>query len=148
MRSTPISFKGKEFIASDSIMAVWLHFVIQELDKLESMPLWLQNIHEEWSTQTYFDMGYVDPGLDQVITTEDERNQILLFCEAAMLKLQKYGEFVDADELNAMKTGGEGHVFSKRLPTKWFVRHGDYFIRLLKNELSPDETDARIDMFS
>lgn len=147
MSSTPITYRGKEFTADDGIMAVWLHFVIKEMDKLPHISAWLKETRDEWNVQSTVDLGYVDPGLDQVISTEEQRDLIVSLYDAAMRKLRLYGDYIEADELNAMNTGGEGSFFTERLPTKFFITHGDFFIRLLKNELGPDETDARLDMF-
>ena len=148
MSTTPIKYNSKAFTSDDNIMAVWLHLVIGEIDGMKELPEWLKEIREDWYVQSTVYLGYVNPGLYQVITTLEQRDIIVMLCEGAMQKLLKYGDFIEADELNRMKTCGEGYIFTQRLPTKWFVRHGDYFIRLLKNELRPEETDARIDMYN
>ena len=150
MSRSEISYKGAEFTSHDDVMAVWLHLMVAEIDKLEPLPLWLKEIREEWNIQSTVNLGYVDPGLNRVISTDEQRKLILTICDAAMQVLLKYGEYIEKDELNAMKVGvgGEGSFFTARLPTKWFIRHGDYFIRLLKNELTSEEDDASIDMYN
>jgi hypothetical protein len=50
---------------------------------------------------------------------------------------------IPVDQLNAIMRGGKGTVFTEPVPSAVFEKVGDYFIKLLRGELSPEETDAR-----
>ena len=84
MSRSEISYKGAEFTSHDDVMAFWLHLVVAEIDKMEPLPLWLKDIREEWNIQSTADLGYVDPGLNRVISTDEQRKLILTICDAAM----------------------------------------------------------------
>jgi hypothetical protein len=61
----------------------------------------------------------------------------------AMRRLRGLEPIIPVDQLKAIMRGGKGTVFTESVRSAVFEKVGDYFIRFLRGELSPDETDAR-----
>lgn len=144
MGSTYVEFRGRGFEASDATLEIWLLLLVEEIDSLPSRPRWLQDVREEWYIQATEVFGFgVMPGLDEVVTNEERRDVILDLSSRAMKRLRTYGRVISKDELNAILRGGPDHMFTEDARTEPFVRTGDYFTKLLREELAPEECDAR-----
>lgn len=144
MGSTYVDFQGQGFEASDATLEVWLMLLVDEIDRLESPPEWLKEVRLEWYTQGTEGFGFgVMPGLDQFVTSPESRNVILDLSDKAMRRLRDLGPVIAADQLNAIMRGGKGTVFTGPVPSDVFEKVGTYFIKLLRGELSREETDAR-----
>jgi hypothetical protein len=144
MGSTYVDFHGQGFEASDATLEVWLLLLVDEIDRLENPPQWLKEVREEWYAQGTAGFGFgVMPGLDQFVTGPECRDAILDFSAKAMRRLRGLGPMIPVDQLNAIMRGGKGTVFTEPVSSAVFEKVGDYFVRLLRGELSPEETDAR-----
>jgi hypothetical protein len=144
MGSTYVDFHGQGFEASDATLEVWLLLLVDEIDRLENPPPWLKEIREEWYIQGTAGFGFgVMPGLDQFVTGPECRETIIDLSVRAMRRLRALGPMIPVDQLNAIMRGGKGTVFTEPVPSAVFEKVGDYFIKLLRGELSPEETDAR-----
>lgn len=145
MGSTTVDFRASGYEASDGTLQVWLHFLIAEIDQLPQVSPWLKEVREEWELQSTAGFGSgVMPDLDRFVTTEDQRETILSLSEHALRALEQKGEVISKEELNRMRLGGEGSFYLDDVPTEAFVLVGRYFIKLLREELRPEENDARI----
>lgn len=141
MGSTFVDFQGQGFEAYDATLEVWLHLLVGEIDKQESVPAWLQEARAEWNLQATagFDFGIM-PGLDHFVTSDERRETLLTLCEGAMERLAQYGPTIPQRDLNAMNTSG---TFTEDVPAKLFQSVGAYFQKLLGGTLGEEETDAR-----
>jgi hypothetical protein len=144
MGSTYVDFRGQGFEASDATLEVWLLLLVDEIDRLENPPHWLKEIREEWYTQGTAGFGFgVMPGLDQFVTGPECLETIIDLSGKALHRLRTFGTTIPADQLNAIMRGGKGTVFTESVQSAVFEKVGDYFIKLLRGELSAEETDAR-----
>ncbi|HWS63194.1 MAG TPA: hypothetical protein VN325_10610 [Steroidobacteraceae bacterium] len=144
MGSTYVDLHGQGFEASDATLQVWLLLLVDEIDRLENPPQWLKEVGEEWYAQGTAGFGFgVMPGLDQFVTGPECRDAILDLSAKAMRRLRGLGPMIPVDQLNAIMRGGEGTVFTEPVSSAVFEKVGDHFVRLLRGELSPEETDAR-----
>lgn len=144
MGSTYVDFHGQGFEASDATLEVWLQLLVDEIDQLQNPPQWLMEVRDEWHTQATAGFGFgVMPGLDQFVTGPEYRETIIDLSAEAMRRLHALGPTIAADQLNAIMRGGKGTIFTESVPSAVFEKVGDYFIKLLRGELSPEETDAR-----
>ncbi|MDI1477112.1 hypothetical protein [Polyangium sp. y55x31] len=115
------------------------------IDKGPSVPDWLEEARQEWHTQATAGFGFgVMPGLDAIVTSSERREVILELCSKAMKRLRDYGPVVPKVELNAILMAGPQNMFPDDVPTELFERVGDAFMKLLREELTPEESDARI----
>jgi len=145
MASTYIEYRKKGFEANDGFMAVWLLLIIDEIDKLTNAPTWLTTLRDDWFLEATEGFGYgVDPALDHYIHTSGQRDTMLTLAERALMRLKGYGPSISCDELNRIREHGKDFRFTSDLPIDEFVRTAEFFTRLLREELRPDETDSRI----
>lgn len=144
MGSTFVEFQGRGFEASDATLEIWLLLLVDEINTLSTLPEWLYEAREEWRLQATAGFGFgVVPGLDSVVTTPQRRDVILDLCAKSMDRLRSYGPVILKDELNAFNGGGEGSYFTGDVASKLFEQTADYFMKLLRGELKPSESDAR-----
>ena len=61
-----------------------------------------------------------------------------------MRRLRGYGPFIPKAALNLLGRCDDRHYFTGDVRTELFEKMGDYFVKLVREELGPDETDARI----
>lgn len=145
MGSTFVEFHGRGFEANDAQIEVWLLLLVDEIDKLANLPDWLKEVRRDWHLQATGGFGFgVMPGLNELVTNAERRDVILGLCSKAMTRLRGYGAFVPKDELNSIQGSSDSGYFDGDVEAELFVKMGDYFMRLLREELKPDETDARI----
>lgn len=145
MGSTFVEFRNKGFEANDATIEIWLLFLVDEIDRVTSPPDWLKETREEWHLQATAGFGFgVMPGLDNVVTSAERRTVILDLSTKALNRLHDYGPTIKKDELNAIRKGGDKVFFTKDLPSEAFEKVGEYFIKLLREELKPDENDTRV----
>lgn len=145
MGSTFVEFRGRGFEANDATIEIWLLLLVDEVDQLTNPPGWLEEARKEWHLQATAGFGFgVMPGLDAVVTSAERRDVILDLSSKAMKRLHDHGPFIRKDELNAIQGSSEAGYFTDDVETELFERMADYFVKLLREELEPDENDARI----
>jgi hypothetical protein len=144
MGSTFVDFGGQGFEAGDPILEVWLLLLVDEIDKMDSAPAWLKALRAEWHVQATAGFGFgVMPGLETFLTSGARRDVVLDLSAKAMERLRTFGPMIAKDELNAILKGTEGTIFTGDVEVKLFRQVGEYFLKLLRGELGPNETDAR-----
>jgi hypothetical protein len=145
MGSTFVRFHDRGFEANDAQIEVWLLLLIDEIDKLTNPPAWLSEVRREWYIQATAGFGFgVMPGLDDVVTSIERRDVVLALSSAVLRRLRSYGAYISKNELNSLQGSTEVSCFTEDVETELFERMGNYFVKLLREELNPDETDARI----
>src|SRR5262249_20619598 len=111
MGNSAVSFRGRYFFASDSWIELWLFFLVRQLDKLAEPLDWMANdftIRDWWDYQAHLGApGLVSTHLDEYITTENRRGEILEVCQSAFEELLDFGDLIPAAWLNLHKLGGE-----------------------------------------
>lgn len=144
MGSTFVDFRGQGFEASDPALEIWLLLLVGAIDEWPSPPDWLKEVREEWHVQATAGFGFgVMPGLDNFVTTPERRDVVLDLCGKALKRLRERGPVMTAEELNVLLRGGKGTIFTEEVQTDVFERVGEYFVKLLRGELKPEECDAR-----
>lgn len=145
MGSTFVEFRGRGFEANDAQIEIWLLLLVDEIVKLTNPPDWLKEVRQEWYLQGTAGFGFgVMPGLDDVVTNAERRDVILDLSAKVMKRLRDYGPVIRKDELNSIQRSDESNYFTDDVDTALFEKMGYYFVKLLREELNPDETDARI----
>ena len=89
----------------------------------------------------------VMPGLDKLVLNAERRDVILSLASKTMMRLRGYGAVVRKDELNNLLGSNESGYFTDDVEAALFVRMEDYFRKLLREELRPNETDVRFPWF-
>ena len=144
MGSTFVTFRDRSFEASDAVLEIWLHLLVEAIDKTPHLPNWLKEVREEWYIQATEVFGFgVMPGLDRIVTSLERRDVILGLCSTAMKRLHDYGPIISKDELNIILGADERHCFVANGRTERFEKAGEYLMKLLREELRPEESDAR-----
>lgn len=145
MASSFVEYREKGFWARDGKLEVWLHLLVCEIDKLDSLPSWLLNLREHWEFQTAGNCsGFMSAKLDEFVTDDERREQILLLSERALQRLDAYGEVISAGELNSMGVGGKSSTFMCDLSPDKFKVIGRAFIQLLRGELDTDASTSPV----
>jgi len=141
MSSTFVRFRGKGFEANDSTLEIWLLLLVHEIDSWGVTSNWLKRTRDEWFLQATGDFGFgVMPGLDAVVANEEQREVIVELASRVLSRLRCYGETISVAELNQIR-GDES--FTEPVPTILIMNLGEYFVKLLRGELEPQENDAR-----
>ena len=139
MGSSFVEFHNKGFWTRDAKIEVWLHLLVCEIDSISHPPLWLLQLRDHWHDQsTVGFVGCISASLDQHVTTNEHLNVVLCLSERALNRLDTYGKLISRDDLNDMKTGGEGSFFVSAVCTEEFKRVGRAFVSLLRGELNTD----------
>jgi len=113
---------------------------------MAQVPDWLAEMRDEWHLQATAGFGFgVMPALDRYATDEVRRNIILDLSRRALEELERWGDPLPHEKLNALHTGGEGATFTQDPPADIFLRTARYFIKLLEGKLQPWENDSRFD---
>jgi hypothetical protein len=146
MSSTFVEFQGQGFHANDATLEVWLALLVDEIDALEEVPDWLDEMRDSWDLSATSHYGFgVMPLLDQYAADKSHRDMILELAARAYRRMEAWGETAQALTLNEIRDWGEGYRYPEDIPAEDFRRPARYFMRLLRGELGADELDARID---
>lgn len=145
MGSTFVDFNSKGFEANDAQIEIWLLLLVAEIEKLTHPPDWLEEARREWHLQATSGFGFgVMPGLDGIVTSTERRDVLLDLSSKAMKRLRGYGPRIRKEELNAIQGSNESGYYTDDVETALFESMGDHFVKLLRGDLGPHETDARI----
>jgi hypothetical protein len=136
MGSSFIDFKDHGFWARDTHIDLWLYLLVREIDKLESIPAWLKAAREHWHEQaTVAFVGWVHPQLDDYLVSQDRVDLIVQLSDRVWNLLNKNGEYLSGEYLNARGIGGGGYQPTTNWEIECFIGVGRKFIELLKGEL-------------
>ena len=139
MGSSFIDFKDYGFWARDAGIEVWLYLLVQEIDKLESIPDWLKETRDHWYTQaTVGFVGWVHPQLDDYLVSQDRINLAVTLSERVLKWLNEQGEYLSPSYLNSLGVGGAGVQWAADVEVEIFARVGRKFVELLRGELKTD----------
>jgi hypothetical protein len=145
MGSSFIDYKDYGFWARDTHIELWLYLLVQEIDKLESIPDWLKETREHWYEQaTVGFMGWVHPQLDDYLVIQDRVDLVLLLSERVLKLLDEQGEYLSGENLNSLGIGGGGYQADTPFEVENFVNVGRKFIELLKGKLKTDASTSPV----
>ena len=146
MGSSFIDFKDYGFWARDAGIEVWLYLLVQEIDKLESIPDWLKEARDHWFLQaTVGFVGWIHPQLDEYLVSEDRVNLLIMLSERVLKRLNEQGAYLSAAYLNSLGVGGNGyHQWTAAVEVEIFARVGRKFIELLRGELKTDASTSPV----
>ena len=102
MGSSFIDFKEYGFWGWDGAVEGWLYFLVQEIDKLESIPDWLREARDHWSEQAMVGFGgWIHPQLDDYLVSDNRVNLVVLLSKNVLEWLEEKRE-ISQDYLNSL----------------------------------------------
>ncbi|GIK37925.1 MAG: hypothetical protein BroJett011_17580 [Chloroflexota bacterium] len=145
MGTSFIDFKDYGFWARDPTLEVWLYWLVQEIDKLDSLPEWLKEAREEWYIQATLGLvGSINPQFDDYLLTQERVNLVLLLCERVLQWLEEQGEYLSKEYLNSLGVGGPGSEWTADVEVELFAQLGRKFVELLSGEVSTDAVTSPV----
>lgn len=137
MGTSFIDFKDYGFWARDAALEVWLYWLVQEIDQLDSLPEWLQEAQEDWYIQVTVGLvGSINPQLDDYLLSQERVNLVLLLCERVLKWLKEQGKYLSKEYLNSLGIGGPGSEWMAEVEVELFAQLGRKFVELLSGEVS------------
>lgn len=132
MGYSDMDYRGRRFQAHDVDLAVWMHYVVEAIDRMQERPAWLDELREDWHMQATGGFGFgIVPWLDKHVT--DDRWDVMLdLFRQALAEMERHGEVMTVDELDMMQAGGPDAVFTEDLPMEHFRRVGRLAVALLE----------------
>ncbi len=141
MSSSAVVFREKGFWCRDGALEFWLHLLVDEIDRLDSVEPWLSDLRDHWHEQSKIGgSGIISVGLDAEMTTH-QIEQLIKLNKKAMASMWAFGESIPLDYLN--KTCTPGSYYSSEVATKFYVQVGEYFQALLDGTLVVDTNFGR-----
>ena len=142
--ASDVDFRGRSFVATDAAMGVWLHVLVEEIDRGEPPAPWLREARDHWHLHAHegFNFG-VMAELDRFVTDDARRAVVLSLSRSALDRLVGLGDPIPLDVLNAMGTGGSRENFGGEFPAEAFRKTGRCFVRILDGTLGAGDVDAR-----
>lgn len=138
-----VEHQEKGFWVKDGRLEIWLYLLVQEINKLHEVPLWLAQLRENWEFQTTGTCrGFMTASLDEFAVDDQRRRMLLELSERALRRLDEYGECITVEQLRATKVGGGTYMGD--LPVEDFKRVGRAFIKLLRGELDTDVSTSPV----
>lgn len=132
MSSTTIHYRNAEFVANDLPIEVWLLEVVKQIDV--GVAPWLDKLREEWHLQATSGFGFgPSPGLDEFVTSDDQRRVLASVFLRAIEALSTRSDPFTPDELIHWGVGGAEATYSIELPTQMVMDVGRQFHALLSN---------------
>lgn len=142
MGSSLVEFRGKRFWARDGILEFWLHMLSAEIDRLDSVEPWLNELGKEWYIQSKIGgSGIISADFDDDLTP-DQVEQLIELNKKTMLTVLAFGDVIPLAFLN--ETCPPGCYYLGDGAPKEFVRIGEYFDALLNERvlITPDYRGA------
>lgn len=132
MGYSDLDYQGKSFQAHDAELAVWMHYVVEAIDRMQDHPAWLDELREDWQVQATGGFGFgIIPGLDKHVA-DDRKDAMLALLRQAIAEMDRHGDVMTADELNSLKPSGPDAVFTEDLPMERFRKVGRRAVDLLE----------------
>ena len=136
MGTSFVEFEENAFWTADAWLQVWLSCLVVQANKLVDVPIWLR----EWQNQAHINAsnhfsGCVCAGLNDFITTEEQRLTMIDLCEQATQEINKFG--VNAAKMEVAWVESQSDINEVVIAGVLSVR--DAFIRLLQRQ--SDEYD-------
>lgn len=145
MGSSFIDFKDYGFWARDTHIDLWLYLLVQEIDKLESIPDWLKEAREHWYEQaTVAFIGCVHPQLDDYLVSQDRIDLVMMLSERVLKLLGEQGEYLTGEYLNSLGIGGGGYQTTTNFEVENIVGVGHKLIELLRGKLKTDASTSPV----
>ncbi|MCA1603054.1 MAG: hypothetical protein LC776_15940 [Acidobacteria bacterium] len=145
MGSSFIDFKEYGFWGWDGAIEGWLYFLVQEIDKLESIPDWLREARDHWSAQaTVGFVGWIHPQLDDYLVSDERVSLVVMLSESVLKWLEEKKEIPQAylNSLNLPHAGAWGTAGD--VEAEMFGRIGRKFIELLQGQLKTDASTSPV----
>jgi len=146
MGSSFIDFKDYGFWGSDGRIEVWLYLLVQEVDKLESIPDWLEEARDHWLLLATVGFGgCIHPQLDDYHVGQDRINLVVTLSERVLKWLNEQGEHLSQEYLNSFglpHTGAWGYAGD--VEVEIFAQVGRKFVALLRGELKTDASTSPV----
>src|SRR5438105_595651 len=100
MSATTVRFRGSEFVANDLPIEVWLLEVVRQIDNEKVVESWLKDLRDEWHLQATSGFGFgVSPALDDLVTTDARKDELVHFLLLALESLAKRSSMITPEEL-------------------------------------------------
>ena len=133
MGISEVEFRGREISASDSVLEVLLKLMVDEFDKLDPRPEWLQVMRDDWYLQATEEFGFgIVPDLERHVS---EAGRCLLVCDVskrALSRIKGFGDPILASTLNSLGAGKATSPFERDVAARVFVEPAEDLIDLLE----------------
>src|SRR5687767_6487948 len=142
MGSSFTSYRGKGFWARDGQVQVWLYFLVEEIERLESPPAWLQQVKQDWLVQSTLGIGgCVCAGLDEVATSTERTQTLIELAQKALRHLHERGPRLTLEVPFSYATDGPDVLCIDR-DIRIFSCVGEAFIDLLQGRVRTDASTS------
>ncbi len=133
MGYSDMDYRDKSFQAHDADLAVWMHYVVEAIDRAQDRPRWLDELRQNWHDQATGGFGFgIMPELDKHFADDARKATILPLFRQALAEMDRHGDMMRVDELNSLKPSGPNAVFAEDLPMERFRKVGRRAIDLLE----------------
>ena len=135
-----IVFHDGAMRARDSVVEMWFALIVQELNKINSPPLWAIEMKNAWLDQIGLSLnGCVGPELQKYLDREERVELVISLSDEALVWLSRQGLFFDTEQFNYLLISvraGLGDRFSGQVLTEHVRGYGQTFIKMLRKEFS------------
>lgn len=115
------------------------------IDKLDSLPEWLQEAREDWYIQATVGLvGSINPQLDDYLLSQERVNLVMMLCERVLKWLKEQGKYLSKEYLNSLGVGGPGPEWMVEVEVEMFAQVGRKFVELLRGEVRTDASTSPV----
>ncbi len=137
MASSFVGYKKYGFWSPDALLQIWLFFLTQRINTYKDNSVWLHEVSKEWAIQAQgVCSGCIYVGLDEFISTSEQKQTLINLSHEAIETLQGYGRFLSKEALNRSELGSDsGTTWTVDVSIGELVELGHQFVKLLHGEL-------------
>jgi hypothetical protein len=140
MGHSTTDFRGVGFTAKDWKVAVWLHLLVREVDRMPSPPAWLSEARDFWRKQVTPSInGCIDAGLDKFLTDKERIAVVRDIAQHVFSSLHSSGERVPRDFLNDLYQSPPPGEWPQDVESELFLQFGRTLLKLLDGKMETHE---------
>ena len=130
-------FAGYGFWARDDDVAVWLCFLVRQIDKENDGADWKQELRQQFlDSGTAYPPGCVYTGLDKFIDNNEKREWLISLSEDVLQELDVLGGTISIAQLKALHQLEGSHGvpvwYNQPVSTTFYRDYGRKWLRLLE----------------
>jgi hypothetical protein len=135
MAKSFVEFRGYGFWSDDAFLEVWVYHFVTEVEKFDKVhPDWLLKLKQHWFKMATVGMlGTIELSLDHYVSDEKRRLMLLELAKKTNHFFYIQGDVLPLELANKPYDSKNG--FLEPPQTKWFLKVGVFFIRLLRGKL-------------
>ena len=144
MGSSYTENKNVGFWARDGQIQVWLYLLVLEIEKMESIPEWLEKAKDYWHLQSTVDFGgCVSANLDEIIDSEEKRESLIDISRHALAELENYGSKITLETKYSYGKDGPD-TLCHNVDIRVYSIIGKAFLNLLQGKLKTDASSGKV----